>query len=209
MKKMIAIFVGMLCAILLWSHSVNAILIPSAAKAYDQSFGDQTFTQYEAYLHPRQEPGESFVSPAKGYGKLTFAKNLSYGKVEVQMAGVDPGEIVGFHIHCGPPGVLGPIVVNFGSFGDFKKTIVNGKFATTIKNENVTFIKKLPAPLPESLPKLPESCPIDINLPGPAQVNTIAGVEALARKGVLYFNVHTKKHQFYGEMRAQVYPMET
>jgi CHRD domain len=201
MKKMIAIFVGVLCAI--------AILIPSAAKAYDQSFGEQTFTQYEAYLHPRQEPGESFVSPAKGYGKLTFAKNLSFGKVEVKMAGVDPGEIVGFHIHCGPPGVLGPIVVNFGTFGDFKKTIVNGKFATTIKNENVTFIKKLPAPLPENLPKLPESCPIDINLPGPAQVNTIAGVEALARKGVLYFNVHTKKHQFYGEMRAQVYPMET
>ncbi len=29
--------------------------------------------------------------------------------------------------------------------------------------------------------------------------------EALARKGVLYFNLHTKAHTFYGEMRGQIY----
>jgi CHRD domain len=33
-------------------------------------------------------------------------------------------------------------------------------------------------------------------------------MEALARKGVLYFNLHTKGHEFYGEMRGQIYPVE-
>ena len=29
-------------------------------------------------------------------------------------------------------------------------------------------------------------------------------MEYLARKGVLYFNLHTNAHTFYGEMRGQI-----
>ena len=32
------------------------------------------------------------------------------------------------------------------------------------------------------------------------------GLESLAKKGVLYFNLHTKAHTYYGEMRGQLYP---
>jgi hypothetical protein len=313
-------------------------------------FGERTSTKYEAFLSPQQEPGEAIVSEAKGYGKLSFPKNLSSLNVDVQMSGVDVSQVTAFHIHCGPPGVLGPIVVNFGQFGDFNQTIVDGKFSASISNENITFVDSppdltsshlqtpdqsltqsvktiqqlpgntpsLPANLPETVPhthnegsppsvpttaqvpgntpsiptqttaqvpgntpsiptqttaqvpgntptiptnlptsspqipqglpqsvptipgvpvntptvptnlptgtppvidegkppsipdnvpRLPEGCPVEVGLAG--QVNTVAGIESLARRGELYFNLHTEQNSFYGEMRGQIYPAET
>jgi hypothetical protein len=35
---------------------------------------------------------------------------------------------------------------------------------------------------------------------------TISALEYRARKGVLYFNLHTKANTFYGEVRGQIYP---
>ncbi len=86
---------------------------------------------------------------------------------------------------------------------------MNGRFSASVTNEKLTFVKQPPPP-PNlaggfKLP-LPEGCPSDVIIP--AQINTIAGMEALARKGVLYFNLHTKGHEFYGEMRGQIYPLE-
>ena len=104
-----------------------------------------------------------------------------------------------FHIHCGPPGVLGPIVVDFGEFGSLPKTLAAGKMSVELKNKNITFIKSMPG----LKPALPESCPVEV---GMDQAKTISALEYLARKGVLYFNLHTKAHTFYGEMRGQVYP---
>ena len=65
----------------------------------------------------------------------------------------------------------------------------------------------------------PESCPVDAGFPfSPdelvkrqplaSQVKTLSGMEYLARKGVLYFNLHTRAHTFYGEMRGQIYPAQ-
>lgn len=193
----------------------------------DSSFGEHSFNDYEAFLHPAQEPGEAIDSDAKGYGLLRFPENLSSGQVEVEISGVDPSEINGFHIHCGPPGVLGPIVINLGEFGPFEETIVDGHFSATLSNEDIVKtdsppdlpegVPQLPdeglphshedlAQLPDDIPRLPEGCPIDSNFPG--QVITLAGVESLAKRGLLYFNVHTEEHSFYGEMRGQIYPAE-
>ncbi|NJM61412.1 MAG: CHRD domain-containing protein [Oscillatoriales cyanobacterium RU_3_3] len=286
-------------------------------------FGERNATKYEAFLSPQQEPGEEIESDAKGYGTITFPKNLSSAKIEVQISGVDTSEITGFHIHCGPPGVLGPIVLDLGQYGTFDKTIVDGKFSAEVKNQNLTFIDSPPdlpegvpqipdegltlrngqpvgqtsnqtsentarqsahlghnhnedvvelsqaigqlpvnppvnppvnspslptnlpqttpqipnsslpqinqiignlpnnfpisqipdlssppsvedIQIPDNVPRLPEGCPVEIGLPG--QVNTVAGMEAVARRGALYFNLHTEEHSFYGEMRGQVYP---
>ncbi|MEG4119668.1 CHRD domain-containing protein [Microcoleus sp. N9_B4] len=246
-------------------------------------FGERSATKYEAFLSPQQEPGEAIDSDAQGYGKITFPKNLSSAKVDVQMSGVAPSEITGFHIHCGPPGVLGPIVLDFGQFGTFDKTIVDGKFSAVVTNENITLIDSPPdlpegvpripdegltllngqpigqtsantarqsshlgedhsqdqhssqlnqiignipnntsgisqipdlssppsvedIQVPDNIPRLPEGCPVELGLPG--QVNTVAGIEAVARRGALYFNLHTEEHSFYGEMRGQIYPAE-
>ncbi|HBE16954.1 MAG TPA: CHRD domain-containing protein [Cyanobacteria bacterium UBA11149] len=199
MRRTIGLFISLLFAL--------TTLFASIATAQEHSFGNKSFNQYEGYLHPTQEPGPAFESPAQGYGILRVPRNLSSATIDVNIVGVNLADITAFHIHCGSPGVLGPIIVNFGQFGDLKNTIKNGRLSVSITNENLTFIKQPPPPPSLSggfkLP-LPEGCPSELNLPG--QVNTIAGLDALARKGVLYFNLHTKEHEFFGEMRGQIYP---
>jgi hypothetical protein len=180
------------------------------AIAANLSWGDRSFTEYAAYLHPAQEPDTELNSQAKGFGHLRFPKNLSAGNVDIQLEGIDPANVTAFHIHCGSPGVLGPIIVDFSQFGELNRTIKNGHFTATVVNQGLTFVKQPPIPprpgsTASTLP-LPEGCPSDINFPV-QQVNTIAGLEALAREGALYFNLHTKGHEFFGELRGQVYPI--
>ncbi|MFL5345162.1 MAG: CHRD domain-containing protein [Hyalangium sp.] len=192
------------------------------AHAKDPSLGATTFTVYEAYMSPSQQPGEETDAPklvekslglsgtapsvpresrkSRGYGQIRFAKDLSKAYVEVDIQGVNPDDIIMFHIHCGPPGVLGPIIVDFGADEGASKKFVNGKMTLELTNKNMVFIKDMPKGLK---PALPESCPAELGFP--TQTKTIAGLEYLARKGVLYFNLHTKAHTYYGEMRGQIY----
>jgi hypothetical protein len=191
------------------------------AQAKDPALGATTFTVYEAFMSPAQEPGEESEIPkalekslgatapsvpresrkSRGYGQLRFAKDLSKAYVEVQMTGVKAEDILMFHIHCGPPGVLGPIIVDFGESENPGKKLAEGKYTVELTNKNVQFVKDMPKGIK---PSLPEGCPAELGLPG--QMKTIAGLEYLARKGVLYFNLHTKGHTYYGEMRGQIYP---
>lgn len=195
----------------------------SASTPKTPEAGLTTFTRYEGYLSPSQQPGEESEASkplekltglepsapstpreqrkSKGYGLIRFNKNLSRAYVDVQVEGVNPEDIVMFHVHCGPPGVLGPILVDFGTLGDLKKSFPNGHFMAELSNKNITYVKDMPG----LKPALPESCPAELGFL-PTQTMTIAGMEYLARKGVLYFNLHTKAHTFYGEMRGQIYP---
>jgi hypothetical protein len=52
--------------------------------------------------------------------------------------------------------------------------------------------------------RIGERCPVEIGFP--TQSMTISALEYLARKGVLYFNLHTKANTFYGEVRGQIDP---
>jgi hypothetical protein len=197
-------------------------LFTLAAHAKDPALGATTFTVYEAFLSPAQEPGEESETPkplekslgatapsvpreerkSRGYGQIRFARDLSRAYVDVQFQGVNPADILMFHIHCGPPGVLGPIIVDFGESGSPAKLYAQGKFSVELTNKNVKFVKDMPG----LKPSLPEGCPSELGLPG--QVKTLAGLESLARKGVLYFNLHTKAHTYYGEMRGQLYAVK-
>jgi len=97
------------------------------------------------------------------------------------------------------------MIVNFGTFGDFTDTFKNGRFAVTLRNDDVVVATWPPVP-----GELPEGCASSVIQPG--QANTIAGLEALARQGQLYFNLHTGSGQddtyFYGLIRGQVYPTD-
>jgi hypothetical protein len=202
---------------------VSLSLLPLSAQAKDPALGQTTFTTYEAYLSPAQEPGEESETPkplqktlgatapstpraerkSKGHGQIRFTKDLSRAFVDVQIEGVNTADIVMFHIHCGPPGFLGPIIINFGEHGgSFEKQFVNGKMTVELTNKDVNFIKSPPT----VKSRLPESCPIDVGFP--SQASTLSGLEYLARKGVLYFNLHTKAHTYYGEMRGQIYSVK-
>lgn len=205
-------------AVLAFAFALSSL--PAHAK--DPALGATTYTIYEAYMSPSQQPGEETDAPklvekslglsgtapsvpresrkSRGYGQIRFTKDLSKAYVEVDITGVNPDDITMFHIHCGPPGVLGPIIIDFGAEESPAKKFVNGKMTVELTNKNVVFIKDMPKGLK---PSLPESCPAELGFP--TQTKTIAGLEYLARKGVLYFNLHTKAHTYYGEMRGQVY----
>ncbi|MBZ4418470.1 CHRD domain-containing protein [Myxococcus sp. RHSTA-1-4] len=199
--------------------ALTAALASLSAHAKDPALGATTFYTYEAFMSPAQEPGEESETPkplqkslgatapstpresrkSRGHGQIRFARDMTRAYVDVQIDGVNPADILMFHIHCGPPGVLGPIVVDLGEFGAFTKTLVDGKFSAELSNKNITFIKDMHG----IKPGLPESCPVE---PGfAAQTKTLSALDYLARKGVLYFNLHTKAHTYYGEMRGQLY----
>lgn len=202
--------------------ALGLVLLSLSAHAKDPALGATTFTVYEAFLSPAQEPGEESETPkllekslgatapstprearkSRGHGVLRFSKDLTRAFVEVEMKGVNPADILMFHIHCGPPGVLGPVVVDFGELGNLSKTLAEGRWSVELTNENVTYVKDMKG----MKPGLPESCPAELGFL--SQTRTLASLESLARKGVLYFNLHTKAHTYYGEMRGQLYAVQ-
>jgi hypothetical protein len=192
--------------------------VASPARAEDPALGASSYIAYESFMSPAQEPGEESEVPkplekslgatrpstpraqraSRGWGKVRFTRDFTSALVDVELKGVDPAEILMFHIHCGPPGGLGPVLVDLGKLGK----IVNGKLSVKIGNGDLTWANMLPRGHKHL--SLPESCPVE---PGfPAQTRTLVGMEYLARKGVLYFNLHTRAHTYYGEVRGQLYP---
>ncbi len=198
------------------------LFLPSAL-AKDPAQGATAFTVYEGWMSPQQQPGDEADAPklltkatglqstepsvpreqrkSRGWGQLRFTKDLTRAFADIEVTGVNPADIVMFHIHCGPPGVLGPIIVDFGELGSLPKLLASGKMTVELSNKNITYVKQMPRGLK---PALPESCPVEIGFP--TQSMTISALEYLARKGVLYFNLHTRANTFYGEVRGQIYP---
>ncbi len=197
-------------------------LLSTPAFAKDPSQGATTYTFYEGWMSPQQQPGEETDAPkalakvtglqstepsvpreqrkSRGWGQLKFSRDLTKAHIDVEIKDVKPEDIIMFHVHCGPPGVLGPIIINFGAFGDLTKMLAKGKLSLDIQDKDIVYIKSMPG----LKPALPESCPAELGFL-PTQAMTVAALEYLARKGVLYFNLHTKANTFYGEMRGQIY----
>ena len=193
-----------------------SLLLGTPVLAGEPAAGAQPGRRYETWLSPLQEGGEESETPkllqaslgstapstpraqrgSRGWGELQFSRDLSRATVDVRIEGVKPEDIVMFHIHCGPPGVLGPIVVDFGTFGSFDKTFVGGRFQAELTYANLLTASGHAG---HSV-KLPEGCPVEIGFPD--QVTTIGALDYVARKGVLYFNLHTKAHTYFGEMRG-------
>src|SRR3712207_518186 len=127
---------------MLTTRTLGAALLLVAASALtasaqtitlDPKKGQEIGLVYEAFLSPHQEPGEEKDTPAgtpkqfkstapsklrseravRGHGVLRFTNDLSKVYVEVRVEGVDPKEVNLFHIHCGRPDMLGPILVDF------------------------------------------------------------------------------------------------
>ncbi|MFP2925695.1 CHRD domain-containing protein [Pyxidicoccus sp. 3LG] len=202
--------------------ALTVALLTLSAQAKEPALGATTFTVYEAFLSPAQEPGEESEIPkplekslgatapstpresrkSRGWGQIRFARDLSRAYVDVKIEGVNPADILMFHVHCGPPGVLGPVVVDLGEGGNLSKTLASGTLSMELSNKNIVFIKDMKG----MKPGLPESCPAELGFA--AQTKTLASLEWLAKKGVLYFNLHTKAHTYYGEMRGQIYAVQ-
>lgn len=186
----------------------------------DPSRGSEIGAVYEAFLSPHQEGGEEAETPAlipsvfkstapsvnrndrmsRGHGVLSFTKDLSKAYVYVAIEGVDIEEIVMFHIHCGRPGQLGPILVDFALMGDLQEYWADNVLALEVTNADIVATTEQGEGV---VGAFTAGCPIVAAAPLD-KVKTVAGMETIAREGELYFNLHTKGQTFFGDIRGQL-----
>lgn len=190
----------------------------------DPSRGQEIGTIFEAFLSPHQEGGEEQDTPSfvpdvfkstalsllrnerqsRGHGILSFTKDLSRAYVHVAIENVNPEEIVMFHIHCGKPGQLGPIIINVALAGDLQRYWEDNLLTLEITNADIEAVNEHATGV---VGALTDGCPIMLALPTD-KVKTIAGMETIAREGELYFNLHTTGQTFFGDIRGQLHMVE-
>lgn len=190
----------------------------------DPKGGREIGTVVEAFLSPHQEPGEEKDTPSAipkqfrstapsllradrkcaGHGRIRFTKDLSRAYVDVMVEGIKAEDVVMFHVHCGPPDMLGPILVDFGHFSDVKANFADGHYSFEVTN---TVIEGTANAGHGIIGALTAGCPIAPGNPMLGKVETVAGMEHVARRGELYFNLHTRGQPFYGDIRGQLIPV--
>lgn len=212
------------------SPAVTSSNVPAAT--LDPGKSKEIGLVFESYLSPWQEGDEEENTPSstpaqfrsttpsqsraqreaaghRGHGQLRFTNDLSRAYVDVRIEGVDLSTVTMFHIHCGRPGILGPIVVDFSQATNVKENLADGTFAVELTNEHI--VKTA-----ESGKGLVGVATMGCVIPSPSlgsntplKTSTIAGLARLARDGELYFNLHTTGQTYFGDLRGQLQPVAT
>jgi hypothetical protein len=179
---------------------------------------------YEAFLSPNQEGGEEEETPdiipaelrstepsiprnqrtSRGHGVIEFASDLSRAYVYLAIENIDPASVNLLHLHCGRPGQLGPILVDFALIGDINAFLANGVMQVEVTNEDIVATANHGDGV---LAFFTAGCPIVPELPTD-RVRTVAGMELIARQGELYFNLHTRAQTYFGDIRGQLHRVE-
>jgi CHRD domain len=195
-------------------------IAPRDGTALNPELGGEIMVIYEAWLSPHQEGGEerdtpAFVPdvfrstapsvdrkdrPSRGHGTLAVSRDLSRAYAHIKIEGVNPQDITMFHIHCGRPGQLGPILIDLGLKGDLALMFEDGEMSVEITNEDITAVTDHAHGV---IAAFTAGCPIVPALPND-RVTTIAGLNHIAAQGELYFNLHTKGQVYFGDIRGQL-----
>ena len=210
----------------------SASSAPAPAASLDPGRGKEVGLVFESYLSPWQEGDEEANTPSstpakfrsttpsqtraqreaaghRAHGLLRFSNDLSRAWVDVTVEGVDLSAVNMFHIHCGRPGILGPIVVDFSQATDIEQNLADGTFSVELTDEHI--VKTAEAG--EGLVGVATmGCVIPSPSLGsntPVKTSTIAGMAQLAREGELYFNLHTTGQTYFGDIRGQIQRAET
>src|SRR5258705_5195895 len=185
------------------------------------SAGQEVGFTYEAFLSPQQEGGEEEDTPSlvpaefkstapsvarnkrpdRGHAVLEFTKDLSRAYVHLAVENVKAEDVVMLHLHCGRPGQLGPIIVDFALAGNLNTYLADNLFSLEITNEDIVATATHGHSLIDAFTS---GCPIVAAIPND-KVKTIAGLEYIARQGDIYFNLHTKAQTYFGDIRGQFY----
>lgn len=188
----------------------------------DPMAGGEIGLVYQAWLSPQQEaeeesdvpPGapEVFLStepsvereerPSRAHGIVAFNRELSRANVQLEIANIDPDDIVLAHLHCGRPGQLGPIIVDFGATGDLAEYFADGLLSYEITNADIAAATHGHGIVGAGT----AGCPIFLAIPSDRH-RTVAGMAHIAAEGELYFNIHTAQQTFYGDIRGQLQPV--
>ncbi|GGR20079.1 hypothetical protein GCM10008957_35620 [Deinococcus ruber] len=134
---------------------------------------------------------------------IELSKDLSRAYIHLAVKNVKLNEIVMLHLYCGRPGQLGPILLDFSLLGNLKQYLSDGVLNIEVKNEDIV------NPLAHghgALAALTVGCPIVQTIPND-RVRAIAGMQAIANSGELYFNLHTKGQTYFGDIRGQFAPV--
>jgi hypothetical protein len=208
------------------AFAASAVASAWAQEKLNPKSGSEIGTVVEAFLSPHQEPGEEKDTPRAipdafrskapsllraerkgiGHGRIRFTRDLSRAYVDVAVENIKADDVVMFHIHCGPPDVLGPILVDFGHFDDVKANFADGVYSFEVTNKE---IERTAASGHGVVGLLTAGCPVVPANPAAGRVKTVAGMELIARRGELYFNLHTKGQVYFGDLRGQLMPVPT
>ncbi len=202
-----------------------------AAPELDPNRGQEVGMVFEAFLSPHQEGDEEEATPSttpaqfrsstpsqsraereaaghRAHGQVRFSRDLSRAWVDVRISGVDPATVNMFHIHCGKPGILGPILVDFAIATDLPANLADGLLTLELRNEHIVKTATHDHGL---LAAFTAGCVIPSPSLGsvkPSKVSTIAGMAQLALERELYFNLHTTGQTYYGDIRGQIHPVD-
>lgn len=198
-------------------------ITPRISVALDPSAGSEIGMVFESYLSPQQEADEESDVPAaapdvfkstapstpreerdsRGHGVVAFTRDLSRAYVHLAIENIEPEDIVMAHLHCGKPGILGPIIVDFGKTGDVSEYFADGRLDYEIKNSDLERVIEDGHGI---VGAFTAGCPINPARPND-RIRTISGMAVVAEQGELYFNIHTKGQTFYGDIRGQLRPV--
>ena len=197
---------------------------PRDGMALDPASGGEIGKIYEAWMTPDQEGGEEEETPAlipqmfrsvgtpvaradrpdRGYGTLAFSKDLSHAYAHIKIANVKVEDVTMFHIHCGRPGELGPIIVDFANNVSLQDGLADGELSVEITNKDIKAVLDSSQGMVGAMTM---GCGInrgDLT----TKMVTVAGMATIAAEGELYFNLHTKNQQYFGDIRGQLWPVE-
>jgi CHRD domain len=206
-------------------HHAHAQSAPRAELSRNSSLplrpaaGGNIGAVYQAFLSPHQEGGEESETPitippvfrstapsvprnqrtSRGHALLEFSNDLSRVFVYLAIEKVKLEDINMLHLHCGRPGQLGPIIVDFAEVGNLATYFADGMLRLEVRNEDIVAVTQSSQGIIDAFTK---GCPIVPSLPMD-RVKTIAGMELIARQGELYFNLHTKGQTYFGDIRGQ------
>jgi hypothetical protein len=212
--------------------AVSASTSSVPAATLDPARSKEIGLVFESYLSPWQEGDEEENTPSstperfrsttpsqsraqreaaghRGHGQLRFTNDFSRAYVDVRVEGVDLSAVNMFHIHCGRPGILGPIVVDFSQATNVKENLADGTFSVELTNEHIVKTAEAGKGL---VGVATMGCVIPSPSLGsntPVKTSTIAGLAQLAGQGELYFNLHTTGQTYFGDIRGQLQPVET
>jgi hypothetical protein len=212
--------------------SASAASVGAPAASLDPGRGKEVGLVFEAFLSPWQEGDEEENTPSstpakfrsttasqsraareaaghRAHGLLRFSNDLSRAWVDVRVEGVDLSAVNMFHIHCGRPGILGPILVDFSLVTDIKQNLADGTFSVELTDEHIVKTARAGEGL---VGVATMGCVIpgpSLGSNTPVKTSTIAGMAQLAREGELYFNLHTTGQTYFGDIRGQIQRAET
>jgi hypothetical protein len=179
---------------------------------------------YQAYLSPHQQGGEEEDTPAfipaefrstapsvprnertsRGHAVLEFTNDLSRAYVFLAVENVNAEDVVMLHLHCGRPGQLGPIIIDFGLAGNVAEYLADGVMSIELTNEDIVAASASSGGLIDAFTS---GCPIVPTIPTD-KVRTIGGMQLIAEQGELYFNLHTRGQTYFGDIRGQFSEVE-